>query len=246
MGMPTSVLVRGEDDVDAAEPVVAAVYDELRHIDAVFSTYRPDSDICRIRRREITPSQASPLVTEVLALCELARTRTDGWFNVELPGGLDPSGLVKGWAVERALGLFDALPGLDVCLNLAGDIAVRVAPGAPPFVAGIEDPRQRGRLVTTVPLTGGGLATSGTAARGAHVLDPHAGRPATALASISVIGPSLLWADVYATAGFALGRDALAWLGGMPSYDALVVHLDGRVEATDGWPRAGVDHHVQG
>jgi thiamine biosynthesis lipoprotein len=45
----------------------------------------------------------------------------------------------------------------------------------------------------------------------------------------------LLWADVYATAAFARGHGALAWLATVPSYDGLVVHRDGRLESTDGW-----------
>jgi thiamine biosynthesis lipoprotein len=80
------------------------------------------------------------------------------------------------------------------------------------------------------------LATSGTSARGLHIIDPHAGVPAAGIASVSVVGPAPMWADVYATAAFARGRDGLGWLAGLPSYEGLVVHLDGRIETTVGWP----------
>jgi thiamine biosynthesis lipoprotein len=175
-------------------------------------------------------------VQQVLALCEQAREQTQGWFDIRLPTGLDPSGLVKGWAIERAFAVLCALSEVDICLNVGGDIAVRVGEGRPPFVAGIEDPHDRTRVVTTVPLSTGGLATSGIAARGPHILDPHTGRPVADIASISVVGPSLLWADVYATAAFALGSDRLSWLAGLPSYAALVVHHDGTVATSDNWP----------
>jgi thiamine biosynthesis lipoprotein len=235
MGMPASLLLRGPslDDVDE---VVAAAYDELRRADALFSTYDGSSEISRLRRGELAVVDAAPDVTEVLGLCDLARERTGGWFDIDLPGGLDPSGLVKGWAIERALGVLEALRDVDICLNVGGDVAVRVVPGAPPFVAGIEDPHDRSRLAATVPLPAGGLATSGTAARGAHIVDPHTSRPAAGLASVSVVGPSLMWADVYATAAFARGPGGVAWLDQEPSYDGLVVHLDGRIETTAGWP----------
>jgi thiamine biosynthesis lipoprotein len=232
MGMPASLLLRGLvlDDADVA---VEAMYDELRRVDALFSTYSEDSDVSRIRRGELTAAAADPLVQEVLALCKQAKTATGGWFDVDLPGGLDPSGLVKGWAIERAMGMLSQLEGIDVCVNVGGDVAVRSA--GDPFVIGIEDPHDRSRVLAAVPVSAGGLATSGTSARGLHILDPHSGRPADALASVSVVGPSLLWADVYATAAFARGHGALAWLATVPSYDGLVVHHDGRLESTEGW-----------
>lgn len=236
MGMPASVLLRAER-LDGVDDVVHAAYAELRRADEVFSTYRDDSDVSRIRRGALSAAHADPLVEEVLSLCELARVETDGWFDVHLPSGLDPSGLVKGWAVERALGVLGILSDVDICLNVGGDIAVRLgAPGALPFVVGIEDPRDRSRVVASLPLFGGGLATSGTAARGHHILNPHTGRAVADVASVTVVGPSLMWADVYATAAFARGRDGLLWLATVPSHEGLVVHRDGRMEVTPGWP----------
>jgi thiamine biosynthesis lipoprotein len=237
MGMPASILLRAAA-LDAVDEVVAAAYAELRRVDALFSTYRDDSEISRLRSGALAAEDVSADVREVLQLCEQARLATDGWFDSRLPGGLDPSGLVKGWAIERALGILAAGPHVDICLNVGGDVAVRVLPGAPPFVAGIEDPHDRSKIVATVPLTKGGLATSGVAARGLHIIDPHTGRPVADVAGVSVVGPSLLWADVYATAAFARGRDGLSWLSRIPSYDALVVHLDGSIETTPSWPVA--------
>lgn len=235
MGMPASLLLRGEQLVDV-DPAVTAAYDELRRADALFSTYSETSEVSRLRRGELTPAEADPLVREVLGLCEEAKARTEGWFDIDLPGGLDPSGLVKGWAVERAAAvLAERLPALDVCLNVGGDVAVRSASGEP-FTVGIEDPHERTRLLTGVPVAAGGLATSGTAARGLHILDPRTGQPVEALASLSVVGPSLLWADVYATAAFARGMAGPAWIGGLAAYECLAVHPDGRIIRTAGWP----------
>ena len=236
MGMPASLLLRGPGLDDGVEPAVTAAYDELRLADTLFSTYQDGSEVSRLRRGELAPADADPLVREVLDLCAEAKARTDGWFDVDLPGGLDPSGLVKGWAIDRAAAvLADRLPELDVCLNVGGDVAVRSVSGEP-FTVGIEDPHERTRLLTGVPVVAGGLATSGTAARGLHIVDPHTGLPVEALASLSVVGPSLMWADVYATAGFARGLAGPAWIGGLPSYECLAVHPDGRVIRTAGWP----------
>jgi thiamine biosynthesis lipoprotein len=212
MGMPASVLLRG-DDLDGVDAVVAEVYELLREVDAVFSTYREDSAVSRLRAGELAVAEAPPAVQEVLALCERAREETQGWFDVRLPGGLDPSGLVKGWAIEKAHETLCRLDEVDTCLNVGGDVAVRVGAGRPPFVVGIEDPHDRTRIIATAPLLAGGLATSGTAARGTHIVDPHTGRPVADVASLSVRGPSPMWADVYATAAFARGRDGLGWPG---------------------------------
>jgi len=230
--MPASVLLRGAD-LTGAEHAVAAAYDALRLADRLFSTYRDDSEVMRLRRGELAVVDANPLVQQVLARCDEARERTDGWFDVDLPGGLDPSGLVKGWAVERSLAVLAELAGVDVCLNVGGDVAVRTE--GEPFVVGIEDPHDRTGVVAAVPLAAGGLATSGTSARGEHILDPRSGRPVASVASVSVTGPSLMWADVFATAAFARGG-GLDWVAGLPAYEAMVVGLDGTISSTDGWP----------
>ena len=83
-------------------PAVDQVLAWLHRVDALFSTYRPDSDISRLRAGELTVAGADPLVREVLDLCEDYERRTGGFFSAHLPGGLDPTGLVKGWAIERA------------------------------------------------------------------------------------------------------------------------------------------------
>jgi thiamine biosynthesis lipoprotein len=237
MGMPASLLLRADELVDV-DDAVASMYAELRRIDAVFSTYADTSEISRLRSGRLTLADASPDVHEVLDLCDQARRNTDGWFDIDLPGGLDPSGLVKGWAIERAMTILRRLPGVSICLNVGGDVAVRVTEGSPVFRVGIEDPHSRGQLVATVPLRDGGLATSGTAARGAHIVDPHTGRRVVDLASLSVLGPSLMWADVYATAAFARGPAGVGWVSGVPRYEAMAVHVDGTVATTPGWPLA--------
>jgi FAD:protein FMN transferase len=53
-----------------------------------------------------------------------------------------------------------------------------------------------------VALCEGGLATSGTAARGAHLHDPGTQTFMEQKGSVTVVGPNLMWADVWATALF--------------------------------------------
>ncbi|MFD1530810.1 FAD:protein FMN transferase [Pseudonocardia aurantiaca] len=238
MGMPISVHLRGPgvSTGPGVARVVAAVFEQLRQVDHLMSTYRADSEVIRHRRGELTLSRCHPWVREVVELCEQARLRTDGYFDARLPGGFDPSGLVKGWAVERAARLLAGIDACDYYLNAGGDIALGVAaPDAPGWRVGIEDPRDPTRILAVREARCGGVATSGSAARGAHIVDPHTGRRPDDLLAVTLIGPTLLWADVYATAAFARGADALHWLRThAPAYEALVVYRDGRAAPADG------------
>jgi thiamine biosynthesis lipoprotein len=240
MGLPISITLRGPGARGpAVEPVVQAVYDELRRADRVFSTYRPDSEISLIRGGALSVELASPAVREVLALCRQARELTDGLFDAKLPQPdgrrlLDPSGLVKGWAVEQAARGLDRLEDLDWLVNAGGDVTGRARHGDPWRVA-IENPRDRTAILCVVPLTSGAVATSGTAARGRHIIDPRTGLPADeTLLSATVVGPSLTWADVLATAAYVEGLLSLARVAQLDGYEALVVDRDGAMTATAG------------
>jgi thiamine biosynthesis lipoprotein len=129
--------------------------------------------------------------------------------------------------------------GLDWCLNAGGDVVV-FCPSGEPFVVGIQDPGDPGRVVTTIACTAGAVATSGTAARGAHLYDPRTGRSAASnWSSITVTGPSLESADILATAAFVAGDDWPRVVSALPRYDGLGVLADGTLRATEGWPRTG-------
>jgi thiamine biosynthesis lipoprotein len=246
MGLPVSVHLRGPD-VDGAEAElrVGALFADLRRVDAVFSTYRAGSQLNQVARGELDVEYADEALAEVLALCELARVRTDGWFDVRsLPdpagGGprLDPSGLVKGWAVQLAARRLEQFAGHGWCLNAGGDVQVTTVPGHPPWRVGIEDPDDPSRLLRVVTLAEGAVATSGSAHRGAHIVDPFTGRPAAKVRAVTVVGPSLLWADVYATAAAARGLSALGWIPTFDGYAALVVDRHGAVATTPAWPHS--------
>lgn len=234
MGMPVSVHLRGPGVRTApVQEQVLAAFAGLRRADALFSTYRADSEVSRLRRGALTLSACDPLVREVAALCEEAHERTGGAFTALLPdlGGVlrfDPTGLVKGWAVDRAATLLAAIPGHAYCLNAGGDVAVGGAagddPDPRPWRIGIEDPGERSRVAEVVQLWRGALATSGNAARGAHIFDPAAGQWVHREGSASVVGPTLLWADVWATVLF-LGGDAAQqrFAGTAPGYRSIML-----------------------
>lgn len=240
MGMPVSVALRGRHAGDeAGQAAWAAVMAELREVDAVFSTYRSDSYVSRLGRGEIGVDECPPEVLEVLALAEQARVESGGAFDVRAGDGgggrLDPSGVVKGWAVERAAAHLARLPGTDHCLSAGGDMVCHVSsPDRPAWWIGVEDPHDPTRLVARMPVHSGAIATSGATHRGTHIVDPRTGRPPVGIASVTVVAASLTWADIDATAAYAQGPDAVAWLATRPGRSGLVVWADGRAETFRG------------
>jgi thiamine biosynthesis lipoprotein len=162
---------------------------------------------------------------------------TDGYFSATANGHLDPSGLVKGWAVERISDLLSEAGSHHHVVNGGGDIqTVGTTRAGSPWRVGIADPFDRNQTLTTVAVSGLGVATSGTAERGHHVINPRTGRPALHLASVTVISPGITRADVLATTAVARGLDALEWLDSVPGIAALVVSANGEVAATPNWP----------
>lgn len=240
MGLPVSVTLRGpRARSERAGRAVRALYAVLHRADRTFSTYRAGSEISRLRSGALPRELASPDVRDVLELCTQANRLTGGCFDAQLPqpdGGrlLDPSGLVKGWAVERSARVLDSLDQLDWLVNAGGDVIGRACSG-PAWRIAVEDPRDRTRLLCVVPLRSGAVATSGTAARGRHLIDPRTGQPAADhLLSATVVGPSLTWADVLATAAFVEGPHALVRVADFAGYQALLVLPDGRLTGTPG------------
>jgi FAD:protein FMN transferase len=221
---------------------VARARDILQRADAVFSTWKPNSPMSRLRRGEITREQAPPEVTEVLEECVKARQISNGWFDPwAMPGGLDPTGYVKGWAAQRALGALGALASTGIrgaIVNAAGDIAsFGTVEHSQAFRIGIVDPFSPGQLACVVELTGA-MATSGTAERGNHLIDPHSRRPRARVASASVSGPDLGLADALATAVAVAGEAGLELVEALDDYEALIINFDGTIRRTEHFPLA--------
>lgn len=242
MGMPITVQVRGtavrEDPALAAtaEACVRELFADLRDVDARFSPYRPDSEISRLQRGELTLRKCSDDVVAVEGLCRTALERTHGAFDAWAcvpgrPGVFDPTGLVKSWGVGRAARRLAPLTdaGVSWAVNAGGDILVRCAPDDEPWLVGVEDPADRSRVLATIPVRDGAVATSGLAARGAHIVDPRSGSPATDVLAATVVGPSFVWADVWATVLVVEGEKAPEVAGSIHGAAGMIIYRGGRV-----------------
>jgi thiamine biosynthesis lipoprotein len=219
----------------AAAPVLPQVVRWLHWVDATFSTYRDDSDVSGFGRGALTLAQCARELAEVIAECAAIRELSDGYFT-DWPGGrFDPSGLVKGWAIERAAIMLSAAGFTGHCVNGAGDMQCTGEPEpGQPWRVGIAHPLHPSALAAVVTGRDIAVATSGTAERGAHIVNPRTGRPATELASVTVTGPRVATADAYATAAFAMGPAAREWVESLEGYNALAVASDGATWQTGG------------
>jgi thiamine biosynthesis lipoprotein len=246
MGMAVSVDVR-DDLAERGPAALDEVVAWLHHVDATYSTYLADSVISRFGRGELAVDDLDDEVAGVLARCEAVKVATGGAFDIHAvptPNGthLDPSGLVKGWAVEQAAEILRRAGAANLCINAGGDLAIRGEPSpGTPWRVGIRHPTQADRLATVVQARGPiGIATSATYERGAHIVDPRTGAPTAELASATIVGPDLTDADAFATAVFVLGLDGLLWLDEHPAadgYEGFVITHDEQTFATQGFAR---------
>ena len=217
---------------DLRSPVCVAAVDDamafLHGVDTTFSVYRPDSDVSRIGRGELISDDAAVAVREVLTTCAELRRATEGWFDHEprFPGArpLDPTGSVKGWAIERAVEILADAGARSAAMSAGGDLSVlgTPRPGSPWRIA-IQHPERRDAVVAVVGLSGGAIATSGLYERGRHIWEPARSEAWGDLMSVSVVGPELGVADALATPVFAAGDPTARWLGRFPDYGVVVV-----------------------
>jgi thiamine biosynthesis lipoprotein len=201
---------------------LAAAVAELRAVDTAFSPFRQRSLVSAVRRGELSPETYPPPLTDIVTRCAAMRAATDGWFDAwAAPGGFDPSGLVKGWAIDRAAVLLRAAGIDDYAITAGGDWLVRgTGPRGGAWRVGVADPDNPLRILATIELTDGAVATSGY---GSRVIDPHTGEQARSRGPATVTGPALCDADAYATALYAAGEPGLGWFPTADGYQAVVL-----------------------
>ena len=235
MGFPVSVRIDEGPITRHPEATVDRVFAWFHEVDARFSPFKPDSEVCRLGRGELSAGDLSPDLREVLDLCESYRVATGGAFDVRLPGrGLDPCAVVKGWSVQRAADLLTAAGATRFCLNAGGDVVV--ADG--PWRVGVRHPEQADKLCAVLEIVDGAVATSALYERGDHIVDGRSGRPATGVLSVTVVAPSLTEADATATAAFAMGAEGIEWAAAREGCEVFAVDAECRVYRTPGLPVA--------
>jgi thiamine biosynthesis lipoprotein len=235
MGMPVTVEVL---DPSISADDLEAVFAYFTRVDETFSTYKAASEIARINRGELPPAAYSADMRTILGLAEQTRQETDGYFDIQHSGRRDPSGIVKGWAIRNAAHLLAARGFGNCYVEAGGDAQVCGTKGGAPWRVGIRNPFRRSEIVKVLGLSDRGIATSGTAIRDQHIVNPRRpGVPILDVVSLTVVGPDVYEADRFATAAFAMGARGLQFLERREGLEAYQIDRHGIATYTSDFER---------
>jgi thiamine biosynthesis lipoprotein len=234
MGMPISVEIIGR----ASQSFFDEVFDYFRQVDAKYSTYKPNSEISKINDG-LPKTEWSVEMKSVLELCEQTRQQTKGYFNINHEGKIDPSGLVKGWAVKNAADLLFAKGVNNFNIEAGGDIQVGGHKDHnQKWRIGIRSPFEISDIIKTVEVSNEGIATSGAYIRGQHIYDPfNFQKSLDKVRSFTVIGPNIYEADRFATAAFAMGWEGISFIESVIGLEGYMVTDDHMATYTSGFER---------
>lgn len=234
MGMPITVTIV---DPSAAEADLDYVFDYFQKVDNRFSTYKKDSEISAFNRGEIAEKDLSPEMREVFRLSEQTKKETQGFFDIQKADDtIDPSGLVKGWAIWQAANLLRKKGFKNFYIDAGGDIeASGTNQEEKPWRVGIRNPFNTEEVVKVVGLSNKGIATSGTYIRGQHVYNPHAKGDLQNIVSLSVIGPNVYEADRFATAAFAMQEEGIEFIESLSGFEGYMINTEGIATMTSGF-----------
>ncbi len=235
MDMPITVEV-----VDSHVTVndIDSIFRYFSEIDDSFSTYKLTSEISKINRGEIKRENASYQMKKVLDLCDKTKKETNGYFNIERNKQLDPSGLVKGWAVYQVTKLLQKKGFKNFYVDAGGDIQVKGNNNGLPWTVGIRNPFKRTENVKVLEVEDRGVATSGTATRGQHIYNPfHPDNPIVGIVSITVVGPNIYEADRFATAAFAMEKKGIEFIENLKDFEGYMIDKEGIATMTNGFEK---------
>lgn len=223
-------------DADARVAEVDRAFEWLRWVEQTFSVFLHDSEITRIGDGRLRTVDASKAVQDVLSDCEALSETTGKRFSIrsqqESRPGLDPSGYVKGWSVDRAASALIAAGVMRFTIDAGGDIlCVGTAPSGSGWRVGLRLPSTPDAMGAVLTIAMGAVATSGTYFRGDHIWGDR--RRDGEIVSATVVGPSLGIADSLATAIFADQAESLAWMSAFPDYGVALMTNDGRLRWTE-------------
>ena len=237
MGMPVTLEV-----VDAAaddDSLLAEVFDYFQYVDDKFSTYKNTSEISRLNRGELKFANASQDMKLIFELAEQTRRESNGYFDIHHKDLIDPSGIVKGWAIYNAAEILRKKGFENFYVDAGGDIQAcgKNAQGEK-WRVGIRNPFNMDEIVKVLSVSDCGVATSGTYVRGQHIYNPlNPGQEITDIMSLTVIGPDVYEADRFATAAFAMGRSGIDFIEVLPGFEGYMIDRDKQATYTTGFAR---------
>lgn len=232
MGMPITVCIA--DELDEKKDI-EEIFTFFKTVDMQFSPYIKTSEVAKINRKEISFDNVSSSMKEVLKLSNKTKKETYAYFDIYAKGYFDPSGMVKSWAIEKAVKILKKKGYQNFYVDAGGDVVASGHNKNLPWRVGIRNPFNRDQNIKVLSLTNCAVATSGTAIRGQHIVDPHQKKPLTEIVSLSVVSTSIVDADRFATAAFAMGRDGILFIESQKEVEGYMVDWKGMATYTSGF-----------
>lgn len=234
MGMPITVEI---NDPKVSSKLFKKVFDYFRKIDAVFSTYKPDSEISQINSGQLKLTDSSEEMKKVFLLAEKTKAETNGYFDIYNGAQYDPSGIVKGWAIYNAAQLIKNAGYLNYYIDAGGDIQVSGKNTKnQDWVIGIKNPFNQKEIVKSLKIRDQGVATSGTYIRGQHIYNPSDMQSQIDdIVSLTVVGLNIYEADRFATAAFAMGKPGIFFLEKQNNLEGYMIDSQGQATMTTGF-----------
>ncbi len=240
MGMPVTVeIAETAAERGGREAAIRAVFDYFTYIDETFSTYKMTSEITAINQGRLPREKWSKDMQTVFALSEETKQLSDGYFDIKRPDGTyDPSGLVKGWAIENAAKILEERGYKNFYVDAGGDVQTHgVNADGGKWTVGIKDPWDDAKNVKVVAVSGEGVATSGTYIRGEHIYNPKTGAAANEIISLTVIGPNIYEADRFATGAFAMGARGIRFIEAREGLEGYMIDKNKVATMTSGFSK---------
>lgn len=239
MGMPIIVYV-----VDGNSKVFKKVFDYFKYVDEKFSPYKQNSEVTLINNSKSKVKNYSSDMQEILKFAEKTKKQTNGFFDINRSGYMDPSGIVKGWAIYEAAKILDKMGYENYYVDAGGDMQTNgLNTEGKKWAVGIRNPFIKSQNIKVVYLSGEGIATSGTYEKGNHIYLPaNASRPDgmqadNSIVSLTVIGPNVYEADRFSTPAFAMGKEGINFIEKQKDLEGYMINSSGIATMTSGFEK---------
>jgi FAD:protein FMN transferase len=229
MGMPVTVEVKSEEG--KVDENIEKVFTYLREVDEKYSPFKESSEVGKFNRGE----KVSEEMEEILRLSEDLKKETKGYFDIRKPNGkIDPSGIVKGWAIFNAAKILKEKGYMNFFVDAGGDAEIV----GKNWEWGIRNPFNIAEIVKVLNLSDCGIATSGTYERGQHIYNPITKKnEITDIVSLTVIGKNVYEADKYSTPAFAMGRHGIEFIEALPGLEGYMIDKNRIATMTSGFEK---------
>lgn len=210
------------------ENIFNDLFDLCEDTDSRFSPYKSNSELSKLWRGQVKERDVSDDMKYIMSDCERFELITNGYFSARFAGSFNPTGYVKAWAIKRMVSYIESKDIQTYLINAGGDIVARSANGHAWNIA-IANPFNSSNPVAELIVDNLAIATSGSYERGSHIYDPHTKIPTNELASVTIFGPDIIAADVFATAVFAMGSKGPEFMKKQRKYKAIIINKDGSI-----------------